>query len=372
VSFIRSSIGVLISLVLVCSLNAEPTRCGGGGPHSFNDISVSVENHLDWIDAAGSVKEFTPLEKRNSLIFRNQENKVGGIFLGNPRPYLFGHSDFPISRVVDSAEQAILTIGPGDLFNPWSPTPRWIQYTNEQVIPLFWHRDKLFAMSARTPTKDNPEYNFFTHRPYQSTNAKFCSFKVDPALNFRLASGSEYPFVFFYSTHPTRTGNFLALVKFNVNECKVASTSTFNDPFPGEITGVYRFEPLDSIAVKVNNEKENLMWRTPNGCQYFDIGNLPPIVLNPSQPVIATWSKQTGFTLFNLSTSQKVRILDTLPITAMGTEQAWMNHQGTQLYVAPVFDRKPFREGSKLKFGPQTKTPNRWLFKVDVNFPQQP
>jgi hypothetical protein len=77
-----------------------------------------------------------------------------------------------------------------------------------------------------------------------------------------------------------------------------------------------------------------------------------------------------GLRTFELG--QKVRILDTLPITAMGTEQAWMNHQGTQLYVAPVFDRKPFREGSKLKFGPQTKTPNRWLFKVDVNFPQQP
>ena len=211
----------------------------------------------------------------------------------------------------------------------------WIHFLNapQKITHLFWHTDWLKRdwIYSITPTPDaNATYHVYRSEAYPYSGYELCTVK-----NVKLASGHEFPHVFFYHTKKSEKGPMLSLWELDVRTCKVAMRSEFKDPIVGNVLAVHRLEPLNSIAVAVDHPRKNLLWyQASKGCNYYESGGLLPMVPSRNFPVIAVWSSNKGLGLIFPDDEKRASVLGGAAIEELRSQDIALSNTGKELFIS--------------------------------------
>lgn len=308
-------------------------RCGGDGPQPFIDLSV-LPPKTQVIPTQGSVLEFQLWEGHDSLVYRNERHQIFNRYFKNGVDDQLGVSQVPLSPVVDRSEQAVLLDRA-----PWFYfRGEWVNFYVPVARPrhLFWNNSSLYMLENAPGTSHRPQQLTIHHLPFGSYQSQpICRVIVPVGTQYLESEGASYPVVPFYTVHATPAGNELSIFHVDASKCTVTSMGTYKDPFEAKILSVHRFGALNAYAIHTDHPTKNLMWDYGTGCHFFDIGKHPPIVPNPSRPLIATWDPQLGLEVMNLSNRNRATYFTGVPFKSVGPRDVQMTTRSDKLYFAP-------------------------------------
>ncbi len=344
---------VLLALFLPLRSQAVQFHCGGIGPQPMNDISATLKYKVTSVNAGGGVKEFLYREDSNSIVFRNSQNDIYGLgFDGNSysQATQFGSSKLPISQVLDPLQRYVLTASKGWILDT-KDNGGWHQYLNlNNVKPLFWDapiagllRSRLYSVVTTTDNSGLQHFQFYSYREGDDSAVPICKLDSVASEPITLAHGASDPYAFFYSQSVTDSGERkVVILPYNLLTCVMGAGTEYGN-LRGPVVDVYRYDALDSNAVIVDNPAQNLMWGTPKGCGYYDIGSSQVIVPNDSEPVMGTFTASAGLNLFFLNTAQRASILAGFPITSLKDGDLWLSNSGDRIFLAPLFEGEHYK-----------------------------
>jgi len=344
---------IIIFVLSSVVVQALPLRCGGEGPKPFNDISPKFDHHVQILKTAGEVKEFVFWERHNAVVFRNIANELRALPLTNnstgtyqPILSLLGQ---PLANIVEPSEQFLLTQGTGWVFDEKAQPYPWIHFSKETNLQhQFWHRNKIFSVREITNSKDFA-YELVSYKVGDKKIEGNCIIGGGAQGRMSLAKGSAFPYVTFYSSRPGAKGTDIFFHELDVRNCKVKEQILQN--VMGPIRDVHVFSEQSAYAIQVDHPTENLLWFTPDGCHYHDVGHGELLVPNYHKPILATMSANRSFELFFLNSEMKATILKNYPISHLGPNDIHLSDKNGKLFLAPRFGDEPYK----------------WLLKVDVN-----
>jgi hypothetical protein len=338
---IKTWVLILLAFSLFSPLESKvfaTSYCGGGdGPHPFNDVSSEFSAKLTTVPTVGMVQEMVYWEKRQSFVYRNESDDV---YLAAERQKdntLVTHSPIPLSPVIDPGETFVLGAGSGNILDLSLPHPQWFPFvsTSTPLEHLFWHEGYAYSMATEN-SQGSDIYHLYRYKPGSGGAYHYCTVPQLPYGDFRRGEGHAYPETYFYHTNQTAHGIHLDVYLLNVSRCNWEPYRIeFEHPFLAPIQQVYRFDPIDAYAVKVEGNTRNLMWMYNGSCEYFTIDNVAPSILNPKFPTIATWSLSGGLSLISLTHKNIAHIFEKLPIVDLKRDNVRLSGDGRRLVLAP-------------------------------------
>ena len=348
---------------LLCGLSPASTegqrRCGGGGsegPKPVTDLA-GFKSDAVLVSTHGEVSDFVYWERSNRLLYRNAQQ---GIFVASPNTgegAFIATSSKPLSRLIDDNERFAATEGETWALDSFSGS--WFQYTGVPAPHhVFWNAANLYSLgSVYDPSDSLRVYRY----PMATSYAKrICPrVKLAAADGYHVANGHAYPHILLYRTVDLGGAYELTLFTLNVSTCAVKNVGTYKHLVEGKIRSVHWFPALDSVAVRVEHPRKQLLWDTgPGGCRYIEFGDRDFMVPNPRVPILATYSAKGGLSLVYLSDADKpkeAQVLKDVPIQAIGPRDLQLTDDGQRLLVSPVFADN-----------------SRWLLEVRLTAPQIP
>lgn len=356
---------ILVSVVLsiVTSFAAASVRCGAGGegPKPFNDITKNLDFKIRAIDTPGTIDQFLIWEKKQALVYRDTAGEIKGLYLrpqvGKPKEFPINKIAQPLSRVVDAQERFLTSLGDRiwtlDTFGSI-----WMAAVEKKdVQPLFWAnrngQDVLISQAHRTNESGEEVYEFYASKSGEFQKYPHCSFVQPKPYPFTPARGAMAPNVYFYSTEMIDGRRFLNIHSFNTLNCKFEKGLVFEGVrYP--VKEVMWFQNLSAFAAKLDHAEENLLWWSPKGCNYFNVGRNETFVPNFQQPVMVTWSQTQTLNVIYPDTAQVVRTLENLPITSLNENDLWLTADAKKLYMRTMLEAES----------------NRWLLEMDLSKPK--
>lgn len=305
-------------------------RCGGDGPKPFADISGDFDSRIRHYKTDRPVSEFSYLEYHNALAYRAPNSEVR--IAGDHGDVLVAHSNLPLSGLADPRERFLLTEQFGFALD--LNQNQWRRFNDRPLEHLTWDsRNHLISVAPRTGFLNRKFYDFMEYDATSNVSRVLCS---EPQDGYRFARGHEYPFVFMYRVEPRNGRNFLAIARYDLRSCKVASIVNYNDGFNGEIQQVVRFEKLNATAVKVNHSSENLFWESGGECRYFDIENKTAIIPDTSRPYLFT-AGDRKLNLYFLNSQKKTELIRDfgLEIIDVSPRDLYLIKSGQKVYFSP-------------------------------------
>ena len=319
------------ALLLTATAGSHVDRsCGGDGPRPLSDISA--HGNLSPVKTDKAIQEFVLWPRKGEVVYRTVDNEL---YVGTQR---LSDGPRPLSMLVDPAERYLLALA-----EPWlldSDTSKgWAPYRTQSVslTHVFWARNQVLYDAATPKDAAGNEYLVITaYRPGQPSALPVCPrFRWRPGQGLRLGHGHEYPGVFLYRVVKMPRGNRLSMFSLDVTTCRFKDMGTYTHFIQGEVQSVHRFEPLKSVAVKIDHPTMNLLWDPPAGCRYYDIGNRVPIFPSYSKPWLATWDKSRGFDLIDLNGQNRAQMLKDAPFEDLRADDVKLAADGKTLVIAP-------------------------------------
>jgi hypothetical protein len=334
------------TMLPAASDDVQMDRCspGEGGPRPLQDISGQMNSDLSILKTKGGIQEYSLTPDNSSVYYRNDASSIFKMNLGDGSQNYITDSHLPLSKVLDSKERYLLARNSG-----WAWDFRlaeWIRFLPDStnVGHLFWHsdllgRDWIYSISEET-WGDETTHHIYRSRPNGDEGEEMCT--VEGA---HLATGHEFPLVFFYQTRKAEKGPLLSVYHLDVRTCRFKLQTDFLDPIAGKVLSVHRFEGLNSVAVQVDHPKKNLLWhRVGVGCDYYDIGRHTPMIPNRDLPVLATWAQNQGLQVVYLNEAKNATLLRNAPFDEISESDVSLTNDTHHLFVSP----RPTGEKSKL------------------------
>ncbi len=326
-------------LLFGASLNAQFDRCGGEGPKPFAD-SHGI-GPIQWIPTVAKLGEFALLQESEDIIYRNEENAFYR-FTGIKHVALNseGLPPLTLSPVIHPTGKYILATDRQN-FSQWvlNPDSSWVSFfkPRKRLHPLFWRENSLFLYHWEEQQGDRI-LEVFTYDPNEKTLKERCRHTFHGASNLFLAEGHLFPHLFLYSLHEKKKGYQVTLGRFNVNACIYFNEGFFeNHTIPAPVKQVYRYYPLDALAIWVDLRGRELIWKDPKRCQYFKLDGQAPVFLAPQTPSILIWNRSRGVQYVNFIHDTKSKILAGLPLAQFDPTAAFLTRDLETLYFGPVF-----------------------------------
>lgn len=338
----RFILSALLFLGLAQTALASPWRCNGGdGPKPLSDISSQMNFKVRPIDTPATLQEFFVWENKNYLVYRDVSGDIRALNIAknssNPQKEIhLAKISQPLSRVVDSNERFITSQGDRTwVYDTW--TSSWTNAVQKKNIePLFWAESKKrnYLVSHAVVVKNGVESHEFysTQAGYSSTNPT-CTFTQNRDNPLRVAHGAAEPYFFFFGEEEIRGLRVVTLYPLNVFTCRFEKGIAY-EGVRHPVQDIIFFKSLNAIAMKLDSDKQNLLWWSPNGCEYFDVGRVLPIVPNMKLPILMTWNPEHNVQLIYPEKAEKVELLKGLPIQSLEQKDVWLNRDGKRLFLA--------------------------------------
>lgn len=343
------AVGFLFFLGSLASAQAariSVPRCGGGGgPHPLSDISELFPSSTKIIETDEGVKEFTFSEKRQTLYYRTDSNRVIERPLAGKATEL-GKSVFPLGRVMD--ENSLFFTAKGMPIITARDPFQWRIFQVDQSKSfghVFFEKGELYSQDI--PTEWKNQTNIYRYRPFSGAAHKQCLI-----TNLIPASGNQFPYMYYYSVRFTSAGQIVTVYDIDVRTCKITHEVEFSDPILSTIRSVHKFADLRGIAIEVDHPTKNIMWYQDGvGCDFYNLNASKQTfgsrlrVLNYKSPWMASFSSRDGLSLVNFALQNRARIPSILSV--QDVSYVYMTENGDRLYLNPKIeglDARPLME----------------------------
>jgi hypothetical protein len=210
---------------------------------------------------------------------------------------------------------------------------------------VFWNQDDLYGIASTYDLAGQQTVHLTRYHAGDDYVVPLCpSLSFNANQGFAMAKGHAYPYVYLYQTLPQTDGTTLfQLYTLNVLNCDVLLVDGFSHIISGRVESVFHFPKQNAVAVKIDDPVRNLMWNVgAQSCQYFNIDNLTPIMLNQDVPVVGTWSQFTpGITLYDFSAAatqvHSTTVLEmSTPFSDVGEDDMFLTSDGQYVYAKPT------------------------------------
>lgn len=331
---------VAISLlgVLTPPAFSREDRCGGEGPKPLTYVTAQFPAEL--IPTVNGVKEFVYVRDRDALIYRNEQDVLYKYEGGKTTP-LPGGPPLSLSHVTDPTGEYVLA---KELGHPryWvlNHQAYWSSFfgPDKPLHPLYWRNGILYGFTEHN-NEGRKIFQVYTYTPGDLTLRPTCRYMANTGEDVRAAKGHLFPHLFLYQVQKKDDGFRISQIRYNVSNCLSRDEGLFeNHSIPAPIIDVYRFYPLKSVAIRVGHPENNLLWKNPKGCRYFNVAQLEPMVLHVDRPVIITCGKEQGISYIDLDGEVRTNLLyGFFPISALRSRDLWSSNNGAHLFLAPRF-----------------------------------
>jgi len=353
---------MVTALLQLTLAEATPTRCAGGdGPKPLADISNLFHLKVKALDTPSTLQEFLIWEKRNLLVYRDVSGDVKGLPL-HPHPHVAPHEMLmtkvsqPLSRLVDPAERYLVSTGDRIwVYDTWGYG--WSNAVQKKnVEPLYWAKDRkkkvqvLVSHSVETGINGAEIHQFFVNTPGETAIAPRCSIQLKDN-GWKAARGAMDPYFYFYSVTKVDDRWQVILQPFNVLSCRLEKGTIYGGiRYP--VQEVLYFGALGAIAVKVDHPTESLLWWSPQGCGYFDVGGVSPLVPNFSLPILMSWKAGSSLQIIYPEKSEKVEVLKGLPLQKVSEKDLWISKDATKLFISTNIENEKDRWTMEMNLKP--------------------
>jgi len=344
-------LGFFLASCWATSLWSQPLRGPGDGPHPTLDMTITPI--LQSLPIYCGVRDFILWEHSHQLIYRDDHNSLNAMDLDNGSVRAYSSMTQPISRVVDPNERVLLATGIGRFFDAFHRYWQWIM--KKQATPmhhLFWHGNTLYSI-GQDKSVSGAEFQIYQYEPGDSLAKSKCSpFSVTTGgsvdTELKVAEGSTYPDVYIHKTQKVEiqgSESYTLWVRhYDLEKCELSPWYIYRNELPGLVKRVFWFDSLRSVAMSIDHPSLNLLWQTPEGIKYFDLGtSQTPMLPNPKQPVLATQDNQKGMHLIFLARATRLWFKTSVGFSGLTEQNIWLTDDGTKLYVAPYFGSRPYR-----------------------------
>lgn len=309
-------------------------RCAGGdGPHPLVDISGQISSEVKVIPTRGPILEFALTPKVGSVIFRRENHEVAFRSFSELVPATFTTSGLPIGKLI-SPDGRFLPLRNA----PWvfdMENSRWWRYLApaEKLETLFWSGGTLYVYAVRADGP-HPLIDLYRYSVGQTAAQHFCTVK-----NLIPARGHRYPIANFYRTSPVSQGIMLTLSHVDVEHCRIVKETVFQDPIPGSVEEVHRYETLQATVVKVNHPKSNLLWQSSaHGCHYYDLEGSRPLAFTYAKPLIGAFSEEKGLRLIDLQQEKSATLFGQGQVHGLDADHLSLAPRNPHLFIAPLIE----------------------------------
>jgi hypothetical protein len=333
---------------------------GGGGPTPFNYIE-NFPLDVQVLSTQGGVKDFVYLDLKSTVLYRNEYDQLHAVDLSHGYDYYMSRAAGPLSEIIDASERFVTSIA-GDnsyVLDTGSYPAQWEPlFSGVQLQPAFWKGSTFYGVSLGMSDPQHYQLNIYENDlKSNGGGTQLCNIQFDATMNSQLASGHAYPYIYFYSTQETSQGTVLYMSKVNVQKslfhdaCEVTQDLLWAQALPGPVQQVDRFPALNSASIKFDFDAYNLLWVTPNGPIWYDIGNEKmPIILNHGVSTIATWNQDDGLTFVFLNDAVAGNTMAGFPIASVGANDLQLSSDGTTAIFTPQFEDETSRWMLQLNF----------------------
>lgn len=353
-------INVVVTILLGLSMaaSASPFRCmGGEGPKPLSDISGLLNYKVKPVDTPATLQEFFIWENKNTLVYRDVSGDIRTLSIAKNTPtpskeYVITKLSQPLSRITDSSERYLTSLGDRIwVYDTW--TSGWNNAVQKKnVEPLFWtenaKRNYLVSHSV-TSTGTTQTHEFYSTVAGSSSQTPICTFTQNNQNPLRGARGAADPYYYFWGEMEVDGKRLVTLHPLNVFTCRFEKGVIY-EGVRHPVQEIIYFKNLNAIAMKLDNDKQNLLWWSPKGCDYYDIGRVSPMVPNFKLPVLMTWTPEHSIQLIYPEKAERVELLKGLPIQSLEEKDVWLNKDANRLFLA-----------SKLEDDNQ-----RWLMEMEI------
>lgn len=342
---------------LLSSVSWAANRCGGGegGPHPLADFTSSFKADFKVLSTAGDLEEFLFINKSDMLIYRTSEKNIYKME-NFESSYKITSSSLPLGRLVHPSERYLVAEGAPWVFDLKNGV--WYNYQTDArpFVHAMWNGDYLYDVSQRIDGAGSQFISVYQYKVGSSQSQKICAtLESPPGHHLMMAEGHQYPHLYFYRTEKAGAGMKITFFEMNVGLfCHLDPVDKYTREIAGPVKSVHVFKSLGSLAVEVDHPFKNLLWDSTDGCRYFNIERLKPLVLNYDKPIIATWSPNAGMSLIYLDAKKQAKVKDLVdggsPISELLQRDVWMANDGKRIFLSPRF---PYDE-------------SRWLLRMTL------
>lgn len=330
---------ILLSSVSQADVERVPRCSGGDGPHPLVDVSADVSSFISVIPTGRGIREFALTPENNEIVFRQDNQNI----------FVSSTSDLSIlpKMLTSSAKELDHFTAPQARFltaknAPWlfdRAQNYWLKLLPEEnnFTHLFWKEASLYSYATRkVPNSHLNEYRIYRYQSGIQSAQRICKVR-----NVQLAMGHHYPYVHFYRTEPSPIGSLLEVLQLDVTKCAFTKEIVFQAPIEGTVLEVHRFDSLNATLVRTNHSSTNLMWQTSRqGCRYFDLHGATPLVFNYHTPMIASFSRELGLRLVDLSLRKMTQLFPMGVELGLSAEHLALSNNGKFLYLSPLNEMK--------------------------------
>ena len=313
-------------------------RCGSEGPHPFMDLSGSVKSVPKVVATKSAVQEFLHSNYYQGFVYRDTRSRLwaqngptvdGDLYLGRLSHPLSSVTDDSGRFVTTDDSNWFLNLGTGSF---WTK----IFARDQDRQPLFWQGRFQYSVH-REETATGPNFRFYRYFAGLPVANPVCNITTTHQ-GYYLGEGHTYPNVIMYETRSTATGRMLAVQSVNLLTCQVSVVVSYGADLPGEVRQVSYFDALKSYAIEVDHPVKNLLWDTPQGCRYYNVGGGRAVFPDFDYPYLTIWTPANGVYLMQLNARQSLQLLKGGETGPFERSHTWFDPKSKQLYLAPELD----------------------------------
>lgn len=330
---------VLTSLALVfLSAIALGKPCGSDGPIPFLNMTGSITLPVKSISSVGPIQEFTFWEKHDALVYRNQANELRISYFGSGSDIALSRLTSPLSRLVDEANRYLVTDGSA-YFLDAKAGGSWTHFAKGDPEKLFWHKDDLYLLKWVTPILGANHFEVGRYTAGEKSAKAVCNYTPPNNVKLKLAAGHRYPDAFLYQEIPLPGGTkSLAFYRLNATTCDIQNIGLPTEPIEGTVLEVHRFEKMDAFAVRIDHPTKNFRWATSSRCDYLELSSAEAMIPNHDRPLLVTWDKGVGLTLYNVETLKKAEAFRSIGIGDVIARDLWIPNRESDLLMSPKLE----------------------------------